>query len=415
MSARICSGKLNIVIVADHATINGGQAKVALQSAIALKQAGFEPIVFASNGPADPQLTEAGVEVVCLGQHDSQSNPSVAAGAAQGIWNFTAAREMKKLLARLPRERTIVHVHGWAKSMSGSFAPAVRAAKVPALYTFHEYFLFCPNGGFYDYRRHHVCGLEPLSAACWTHNCDTRGYQGKIWRCLRHVAMDKAAGMPKLFSDFIVISDFQSAIVTPRLPPGARVHRISNPIDAEDFGRKPAPASGDFLFVGRLGPEKGVFYFAEAARKAGLTPVFAGDGPSAAEIRALYPEARLLGWKSPAEVRRLMRSARALVFPSLWYEGQPLTVLEAKATGLPIVVSDACAGRDEVADGETGFWFKSQDADDLARKLERLKDDALVTKMSNAAYDSFWADPPTMARHVARIGAVYEDMIARRG
>ncbi len=407
--------KLHIVIVIDHASITGGQAKVALQSAIALKQAGFEPIVFASAGPADPQLAEAGVEVVCLGQHDLLGNPSVAAGAAQGIWNFAAAREMKKLLARLPPGRAIVHVHGWAKAMSGAFAPAVRAAGVPAVYTFHEYFLFCPNGGFYDYRRHHVCGLEPLSAACWARNCDTRGYSGKIWRSARHVAMESVAGMPKLFSDFIVISDFQSAIVTPRLPTGARVHHISNPIDAEDFGRKPAPASGDFLFVGRLGPEKGVFYFAEAARKAGVTPVFVGDGPSAGEIRALYPDAMLLGWKSPAEVRQLMRNARALAFPSLWYEGQPLTVLEAKATGLPIVVSDACAGRDEVDDGETGFWFRSQDADDLADKLEKLKDDELVAKMSNAAYDRFWADPPTMARHVARLGAVYENMTSRRG
>lgn len=408
------SEKLHIVIVIDHASITGGQAKVALQSAIGLKQAGHEPIIFASAGPVDQHLTEAGVEVVCLGQYDLVGNPSKAAGAIQGIWNFAAAREMKKLLARLPRDRTIVHVHGWAKAMSGAFAPAVRAAGVPALYTFHEYFLFCPNGGFYDYSKNRVCHLEPLSTACWTTNCDNRNYQSKLWRCFRHVGMSDAARMPELFSDYIVISDFQSAIVSPRLPKGARMHRISNPIDAEDLGRKPEPAKGDFLFVGRLSPEKGPFFFAEAARKAGVTPVFAGDGPSTDELRARYPEAKLLGWRSPAQVKQLMRDARALVFPSLWYEGQPLTVLEAKATGLPIIVSDVCAGRDEVADGETGFWFKSQDADDLAIKLEQLKDDDLITKMSNASYDRFWSNPPTMARHIERIGAVYQDMMARR-
>jgi glycosyltransferase involved in cell wall biosynthesis len=408
------SEKLHIVIVIDHASITGGQAKVALQSAIGLKQAGYEPIIFASAGPMDQRLTEAGVETVCLGQYDLIGNPSKAAGAVQGIWNFTAAREMKKLLARLPRDRTIVHVHGWAKAMSGSFAPAVRAAGVPALYTFHEYFLYCPNGGFYDYSQNRVCHLEPLSTACWTTNCDNRNFQSKLWRCFRHLGMNDAAHMPELFSDYIVISDFQSAIVSPRVPKGARMHRISNPIDAEDLGRKPEPAKGDFLFVGRLSPEKGPFFFAEAARKAGVTPVFAGDGPSTGELRARYPEAKLLGWRSPAQVKQLMRDARALVFPSLWYEGQPLTILEAKATGLPIIVSDVCAGRDEVADGETGFWFKSQDADDLAIKLELLKDDDLIRKMSIASYDRFWSDPPTMARHIERIGAVYEDMMARR-
>ena len=406
--------RLHIVIVLDHASLTGGQAKVALESALALKQAGFEPIVFASAGPVEPRLTEAGVEVVCLGQHDLVSNPSVAAGAIQGIWNPKATREMKKLLARLPKDRTIVHVHGWAKALSGAFAPAVRAAGVPALYTFHEYYLFCPNGGFYNYRDSHVCHLEPRSVACWATNCDNRGYPSKIWRGLRHVAMQDVARMPKLFSDYIVISNFQSEIVSQYLPSDARVHRISNPIDAENLGRKTAPASGDFLFVGRISEEKGVFFFAEAARKAGVTPVFAGDGPALEDLRAKYPEALLLGWKSPAEVKQIMRDARVLVFPSVWYEGQPLTVLEAKATGLPIIVSDACAGRDEVEDGVSGFWFKSQDSDDLAAKLERLKDDALVTTMSNEAYDSYWADPPTMARHIERLGALYTEMAARR-
>lgn len=407
------SKKLHVVIVIDHASITGGQAKVAIESAIALKQAGYEPLIFASAAPIDQRLKGADIEVVCLGQSDLVGNSSKAAGAVQGIWNFVAAREMKKLLARLPRDRTIVHVHGWAKALSGAFAPAIRAAGVPALYTFHEYFLFCPNGGFYEYRANRACDLEPLSAACWATNCDSRGYHFKLWRCFRHMAMQHAARMPKLFSDFIVISDFQSHIVAPRLPKGARLHRISNPIDCEELGRKENPATGDFLFVGRLSPEKGLFVFAEAARQAGIIPVFAGDGPAADALRTRYPEAKLLGWQSPAQVRRLMRDARALIFPSVWYEGQPLTVLEAKATGLPIVVSDACAGRDEVDHGETGFWFKSQSIEDLTSKLEQLKDDALITRMSNASYDRFWADPPTIARHIERLGIVYDDMIAR--
>jgi len=409
------SDQLHIVIVLDHAALNGGQAKVALESAIALKQAGHVPIVFAAAGPIEPRLAQAGVETVCLGQHDLISNPSRVAGALQGVWNLAAARAMGALLARLPREKTVVHVHGWAKALSGSFAPAVRAAGVPACYTFHEYYLCCPNGGFYDYHDHHVCALTARSAACWAKNCDNRNYAMKLWRAARHAVVTDIARLPELMADFIVISDFQMAKVAPYLPANVRAHRISNPIDAEELGRKPAPASGDFLFVGRLSPEKGIFHFAEAARIAGVTPVFAGDGPAAEELRARFPQARLLGWRSPAQVRQAMREARALVFPSVWLEGQPLTVLEAKATGLPVIVSDACAGRDEVQDGETGFWFESQNARDLAAKIERLKDDALVARMSNAAYDRFWADPPTMSRHVVRLEEVYMGMIARAG
>ncbi|WP_374545169.1 glycosyltransferase family 4 protein [Rhodoblastus sp.] len=405
---------INIVIAVDHASVTGGQAKVALDSAIGLKRAGHRPIVFAAAAPVDPRLATAGVEVVCLDQTDLLGAASKAQAAVQGIWNFRAEQELGRLLDGLPRENTIVHVHGWAKALSASIARPLRRSGLPAVYTLHEYFMFCPNGGFYNYPRNHVCTLEPMSAACWASNCDSRNYTRKVWRCLRQSVMERVARLPEVFDDFILISRFQERVAAGRLPSGARVHAVSNPIDCLDLGRKTEPATGDFLFVGRLSPEKGLFLYAEAARRAGVAPVFAGDGPAAAELRARYPEARLLGWKSAGEVKLLMRRARALVFPSLWFEGQPLTVLEAKAMATPIIVSDGCAGREEVEDGVSGLWFRSADAESLAEALIKAKDDALVAAMSNACYDQFWADPPTLARHVERLGAVYSEVLSRK-
>ena len=78
---------LTIVLCLDHAFVSGGQAKVAFDSAIGLKQAGHRPIVFAAAGPVDETLTAAGVEVVCLGQADLLGNPSRIAAAVQGTWN----------------------------------------------------------------------------------------------------------------------------------------------------------------------------------------------------------------------------------------------------------------------------------------------------------------------------------------
>ncbi|MCO5085778.1 MAG: glycosyltransferase, partial [Methylobacteriaceae bacterium] len=201
-------------------------------------------------------------------------------------------------------------------------------------------------------------------------------------------------------------------IIAPYVPGGARLHAISNPVAAEDLGPKPEPASGDMIFVGRISPEKGPLLFAEAARRIGLVPTFVGDGPAASELREKYPEARVLGWQKPEEARKALRAARALVFPSRWYEGQPLTVLEAKAAGTPVVVSDVCAGREEIVDGETGLWFKSGDAADLARALTAMQDDSVVRKMSNASYAAYWRDPPTLARHVERLEKAYRGMLA---
>jgi glycosyltransferase involved in cell wall biosynthesis len=405
---------LTVVLCLDHAFVSGGQAKVAFDSAIGLKQAGHRPIVFAAAGPVDEALTAAGVEVVCLGQNDLLGNPSRIAAAVQGTWNKPAAEALARLLSGLPPERTIVHVHGWAKALSPSIAVPIARSGLPAVYTIHEYFLFCPNGGFYNYQRGHTCTLEPLSAACWATHCDSQNYARKLWRNARLTLARDVAHLPDVFSDYIAISRFQLDVIGDRLPPGSRTHLISNPIDVPDLGPKASPAQGDVIFVGRISAEKGPFLFAEAARRASMIPSYVGDGPAAAELRARYPEARLLGWQSGPIVRDAIRAARALVFPSLWYEGQPLTVLEAKALGTPVIVADACAGREEIEHGMSGLWFRGGDAEDLAVRLDEIRDDSLVTRLSAAAYASFWSDPPTLGRHVERITTAYYSMLARR-
>jgi len=408
------SEPLTAVVCVDHGSITGGQAKVAIESAIGLKHAGLRVIFFAAAAPVDTRLEQEGVEVVCLGQTDLLGNSSRAAAMAQGTWNTLAAKTLRELLARLPSDRAVVHVHGWARALSPSIGSAIAQSKLPALYTVHEYFLFCPNGGFYNYQTNAACSLTPLSLACFATHCDQINYVRKLWRGGRLLLANHIARLPHVFSDYVCISNFQRDVIAPFIPESARLHHVSNPIDAVDPGPKENPASGDFVFVGRLSPEKGPLLFAEAAARIGMTPTFVGDGPIAAEIAERYPQARLLGWKSPEEAAKTLRNARALVFPSLWYEGQPLTVLEAKAMGTPVIVSNGCAGREEVADEETGLWFRNGDAFALARAIGRLKDDATVARMSRAAYDDFWRDPPTLARHVERIVAIYDEMLARR-
>ena len=409
------NGPLTVVIALDHAFVSGGQSRVAFDSALGLKAQGHRPIVFAAVGPIDPLFAAHGIEVVCLDQSDLVHNPSKIAAARQGIWNAAAAAELGQLLAGLPRGRGVIHVHGWAKALSPAIARPIAAAGHPAIYTMHEFFLLCPNGGFYNYRSAQPCGLEPLSAACWATNCDSRSYSRKLWRNVRQTVMQQGARLPEVFGDVILISDFQRGVVGDRLPDAARVHLVSNPIAVADLGPKPDPAAGEFTFVGRLSPEKGVLVFAEAARRLGVKPVFVGEGPMRAELASRYPEAELRGWQDQAGVAATMRAARVLVFPSLWYEGQPLTVLEAKGLGTPVIVSDGCAGRDSVEHGVTGLWFKRADPGDLAAAMARLRHDGTVARMSLASSQAFWRDPPTIERHVGEIVKVYRTAIGTPG
>lgn len=404
---------MRVVIVLDVAYLNGGQAKVAIDSAIGLKKLGLEPIFFAAAGPPAPALRQAGIQIETLGQSEFVADPSRLAAFGRGLHNGAASRALAALLETLPARDTIVHVHGFAKALSSAIATPIRRSGLPALYTMHEYYLLCPNGGFYNYRAHHHCPLTPLSGACLATHCDTRSFGFKAWRAARGMVARHWHKTGEAFRDIAYFHPFQRAIIAPHLPPSTRLHEIANPVDIAPMGQKPDPCAGEILFLGRLSAEKGVLLYAEAARRAGILPVFVGDGPEAANLRALYPEARLLGWHDEAGVRAQLRAARALVFPSLWYEGQPLSVLEALALGTPVIAGDGSAGRESVVDGKTGLWFKQADAADLARAMTMLRDDARITQFSRNAYARYWDDPLTIERHCARLMQIYEALLAR--
>ena len=102
-----------------------------------------------------------------------------------------------------------------------------------------------------------------------------------------------------------------------------------------------------------------------------------------------------------------------LVLPSLWFEAQGLVVAEAAAMGIPSIVPDTSGARDWVDDGIDGFWFRGGDADDLSRQILRLlREPALAGRLGRAAYERFWAAPPTLDQHLGELERIYGDMLA---
>ena len=82
--------------------------------------------------------------------------------------------------------------------------------------------------------------------------------------------------------------------------------------------------------------------------------------------------------------------------------------------GTPVIVSDVCAGREAIADGRNGLWFKSADPEDLARALKQLSDDGVAARMTQAAYADYWAAPASLARHLDAIESVYAQVLGRQ-
>jgi glycosyltransferase involved in cell wall biosynthesis len=402
-----------VVIVSDALHVDGGSAKVALSSAVALAEAGYHVTAFGAIGPVDPGVAAtAGIDVVCTDQA-----PIAAAGgraAIRGIWNAPAHAAMRECLSGLDPERTIVHLHGWTKALSSSVIHAALQARFSVVVTVHEYFTVCPTGSLFWHKEREICRLQPMSAACIAHDCDSRSYAHKLWRVARQLVQQYVAHVPAEVSQFVTISRFSRDVIAPMLSSSAVLHYVPNPVEAIPGERVAAEGNAAFAFVGRLSPEKGPALFAEAAKRAGVPALFIGDGDERAAVLAANPEAVVTGWLSHPETIAMLRTVRVLVLPSLWYETLGLTVLEAAALGIPAVVPTECAAGESIDPGVTGLRFATGDCDDLAAQLAAFRDDAVVQRMGSAAHARYWANPYTMTRHVSGLLETYDSVLRDR-
>ena len=395
-----------VLLVGDFAAINGGQAKVAIDSARLLADAGLKVHFAAATGEPDPLLDHPGITVEVLGQHDILADPNRMRASLRGIWNRPARKWLDGIVARFDPAETVLHCHGYAKALSPSIGPVLTDGPLPAVYTMHEYFLACPNGGFYDFQRHEICHRRALGSDCLSTNCDVRHAAHKAWRVARQAATWGPGGIPRGLRDVIYISETQRRAMAPYLDAATRLHHVPNPIDVSGLDPVRAADNDIFLFVGRLNPEKGAADFARAAAIMGVPAVFVGDGVEADAVRAANPDAVITGWQTPAQVQEWIGKARALVFPSLWYEGQPLVPMEAICRGVPVVTNDWTAAADFVAEGTTGTIYRERSDAALVAAMEAVLD---LPPFDPAP----WREACAPHRHGERLVETYHAMMAR--
>jgi glycosyltransferase involved in cell wall biosynthesis len=401
-----------VVILNDFSYVNGGASSVAITEAAGLARRGLAVLFFCAVSPIDPRLTGVeNLQVVCTEQHEILTDPNRVRASAQGIWNPIASALLKKLLRGMDQRHTIVHLHGWTKALSSSVVRTVIQMGFPLVVTVHDYFMACPNGAFYNFQNNQICTYSPLSPSCITSNCDARSYAQKVWRIARGIIQKEIGLLPTGIHNFIVVSDKSWQIIRPSLPKPNNVFRVDHPIAITNSGRVDVMRNDIFLGIGRLAPEKGFDVFVQAAKQLKVPRELVGDGQSRAEITTIDPGVAITGWLSPIDVIERMKQARAVIVPSLCYEVLGLSVVDATALGIPVLISDTCAGREKVIDGETGFWFKRGSVEDLKEKMSWLLDDQVVDRLGKSAYEHFWAMPCSEDHHLDQLVSVYESIL----
>lgn len=336
-----------VVIVNDFNYTQGGASKVAIDTARILKNEGIRIIFFSAVNKENEKIDK--VEYISTNQNEALKEKNKIKGIMNGIYNFKAKKEFKKLLNTLDKDTTIIHVHGWTKALSSSVFDIAFKMKFKVVLTLHDYFTACPNGGYFNYRKNEICHFKPLSWKCIKCNCDSRNYGFKLYRVVRQFVQNKIVKLNDRLENVITISEFSEKILKPTLGKNTKITRIYNPIDIDENAEKVDPSKNEYyLYVGRISKEKGVDLFCQAITDLKLKGIAVGDGGEKEKLEKQYPNIEFVGWKNKDEVKQYMKCARALIFPSRWYETAGLTVLEAQSLKIPVIVSEECAASEFV-------------------------------------------------------------------
>jgi glycosyltransferase involved in cell wall biosynthesis len=343
-----------------------------------------------------------------IGDHLSPMESLRLAGTA--IWSRSAASRIRCAIRESRAD--VAHFHNTFPLVSPAAFGACRREGVAVVHTLHNYRLMCPSATLF--RDGQVCEDCVGPAVAWPgvlHAC----YRGSRTQTATVAAMLAVHRLRKTWwrdvDLFIALTEFSRRKFIEGGLPGDRVAVKPNflPVDP---GLHTEDRRG-FLFAGRLVEEKGVRALLDAWQHARIdaTLRIAGDGPLAPEVRraALQQQSvQYLGGIRREAVLQEMARAVALVFPSAWYEAFPVAIVEAFASGLPVIAPRIGVMPEIINDHRTGLIYEPSNVralgDTLAWAHEHEQELTRMSYECRREYESRY----TASENCARLIRLYE-------
>lgn len=349
------SYKQKILLIHNYYKIPGGEDVVVANEKRLLEQHGHEVLLY----------TRSNQEM------DSFSNWQKLCLPFTALFSLRTYREVKQLINK--EQPDIVHVHNTLSLVSPSVYYAAFVCGVPVVQTIHNFRLLCPAATFI--KRERVCEecVEHGLKRAVLHGC----YRNSKIQTLVSAASLKVHRILGTYRrlNYICLTEFNKEkllqlnrdgkhIVQPDkvyIKPNFVYMKKSQMIFKREY----------YIYVGRLDRLKGIYTLLDAWKEfPDKKLLICGSGPQEAGIKQYIEknqmnQVSLLGQLSHEQVLKLMRESKALLMPTLWYEGQPMVILESYAVGTPVIGSDLGNVSDMVIQGVTGLKFKTGDIEDL--------------------------------------------------
>lgn len=272
---------------------------------------------------------------------------------------------IKKLIKQENIE--VVHVHNTLNLVSPAVYYAARRMKVPVVQTIHNFRLLCPGATFY--RDGHICEdcVEHGLKCAVRHSC-YRESKIQTLACVLSTEFHRMTGIYGKIN-YICLTDFnkKKLLELKQIKP-ERVFVKPNFVECKNEFVSEKDRMNQFVFAGRLDKLKGIDLLFEAWKRMGAHApklIVCGTGPMEDWCKSFIREndvnIEMRGFVSNDEALKIIANSKALVLPTQWYEGFPMSIVEAFSVGTPVICSDLGNAGSVIINGITGMKIDFHD------------------------------------------------------
>lgn len=289
-------------------------------------------------------------------------------------WNIVAANKIVQKAKTFGAD--IVHIHNTHYAIGPLVFRRLHQAGIKTIQTLHNYRLLDPSATLFHKNNIFLDTLHkkfPWKSV--RRKALDNSFFKTFWVALTYYIHD-ILGTWKHVDRYLVFSNFMKKLIL-QSARGLSEKQLSikvNAIDVpENININSTNASDNFVYIGRLAIEKGIRTLLEAFTTHPEYHIeIYGDGPLAEEVKSAAHKHANISYKGfqPKEIlNQALATSAALIVPSIWFEGMPMTILEAYAISKPVIGSKIGALEDLIIDGYTGYHFEAGNAKELSDKL----------------------------------------------
>lgn len=355
-------------------------------------------------------------------QQDQLSIVQKIVYAFQSIYSLEAKNKLLRLIDEAqPQAALFLNVVYFSQSI----IDACRKRRLPIIWRLSDFNHIC--GNYHLYRNEQTCelcvgsGLHPLLK----HRCG--GYQRSLSAAMvRYIGMQiaKIRNIYHYVSFFICPSEFtRHMLIRAGFPPNKLIH-LPTFISDHRFLPPVNQTPTNILFIGRFSKEKGTHILIESLKylKTKNWRLILVGGTQADYNRSfdlelpsnLGGQIEFAGFIPPREIPKVIEQCHCCIVPSICYDNQPNTLLEAMSYGRPVIASRLGSLAETIVDGETGLLFEPGNPEDLAAQIDYLLVHPQNAHRMGASAYKYVTTNHNMANHISRLKQLFETAVAGR-